>query len=301
MSYRIQNNTSFSKPQEATSNLGINFSKDAKWNVSGVDEEQSDTTTDTILNISKEARRRLTNRPKGPVKKSGVTSAREQFEVEALERRMCAQGQRCPGTMGYPNMPVLDEWMRIDEPETYAKMMSAREDAEAQDEAALLHIDWFNRRCMGPDGWWRNPVTGQRAVMSTLEERYSDAVHDVTFDIYDESFSENDNSLWRFWTKFNVSLPIEVVRELEAIENFKELSKEEQDALQEKYEKIDKAVNEMKQVEKDYEGDYVALIFGVRFDADYNVTYHAHYSGCDNDRGIKADSAEELLKLLTTK
>lgn len=88
---------------------------------------------------------------------------------------------------------------------------------------------------------------------------------------------------------------------MELIRNFDTRSKEKQEDLQSKFEKIDRAVNEMKQIEKEYEGDYVYLRFGVKFDEDYNVTYHANYSGCENEQGIMAYTPQELLEQLMKK
>ncbi len=88
---------------------------------------------------------------------------------------------------------------------------------------------------------------------------------------------------------------------MELIRNFDTRSKEKQEDLQSKFEKIDRAVNEMKQIEKEYEGDYVYLRFGVKFDEDYNVTYHANYSGCENEQGIMGYTPQELLEQLMKK
>ena len=65
--------------------------------------------------------------------------------------------------------------------------------------------------------------------------------------------------------------------------------------------RIDKAVKEMKNVEKQYEGNLQGLQFGVKLWDDGRVTYHARYAGCGNEEGIMADSAEELLGMLMRK
>lgn len=54
----------------------------------------------------------------------------------------------------------------------------------------------------------------------------------------------------------------------------------------------------MKEAEKNYEGTHKALRFGVMLDDSGNVTFHANYSGCEDENGIMANSAEELLEKL---
>ena len=265
--------------------------------------------TAAILNISKEARLKLKQRTEHdrPEKKAGVTSAREQFENEALERRtyLCEVTYNPGVGCHYPEK----EWMRLDEPETYAKYSSLElkhlhAERGSEDHikyglaASKIEWDWFNRKCRDKDGWLKNPVTGKRAVISVLEDYYSDDVHDTSFDVYDDSFSDEDASLWRFGTKFNVMLPAELLNEMELLNHFNDLTEEEQGNLSEKMEKIDAAVNNMKEAEKNYEGDLRWLRFGVKFDKDCNATYYANYTGCEDKNGIMADSPEELLDKL---
>ncbi len=61
---------------------------------------------------------------------------------------------------------------------------------------------------------------------------------------------------------------------------------------------IDKSVSEMKDIEKAYSGNKEFLRFGVKFDDDGNVSYHANYKDCANSYGIQANSADELLEKL---
>lgn len=265
--------------------------------------------TAAILNISKEAQLKLKQQAEHdrPEKKAGVTSAREQFESEALERRTYLCGVKfIPGVgCDYP----LDEWMRLDDPEAYAEYCSLESKHLSTERGSEDHVKygraafeirnkWYWTRCFDKDGWLMNPVTGKRAVISVLEDYYSDDIHDTSFDVYDDSFSDEDASLWRFGTKFNVMLPAELLNEMELLNHFNDLTEEEQGNLSEKMEKIDAAVNNMKEAEKNYEGDLRWLRFGVKFDKDCNATYYANYTGCEDKNGIMADSPEELLDKL---
>ena len=45
----------------------------------------------------------------------------------------------------------------------------------------------------------------------------------------------------------------------------------------------------------------VYLRFGVKFDEDYNATYHANYAGCENEDGIMGYTPQELLEKLMKK
>lgn len=101
--------------------------KESDMKISGVRKEKpagAGNATAAILNISKEARLKLKQRTEHdrPEKKAGVTSAREQFESEALERRtyLCEVTYNPGVGCHYPE----EEWMRLDEPETYAKYSS---------------------------------------------------------------------------------------------------------------------------------------------------------------------------------
>ena len=57
----------------------------------------------------------------------------------------------------------------------------------------------------------------------------------------------------------------------------------------------------MKRAEKEYEGNFEWLRFGVKLWDDGRVTYHANYKGCKEKDGIMADSADELLEKLMNK
>lgn len=311
MQNSIKMDSTFLKGAETLASSPVRYQKESHRKVSGIKAGREDNATDTILNISKEARLKLKNRAEGEetIKKAGVTSARELFEYDAIDRRNHMRGI---GGAGYPSGALLKEWMRLDEPETYAKSealwsmgasygISTEEGRRLASESSSVRYDWFCRKCFDADGWLKNPVTGSRCVVSALEERYSDAVYNTSVDVYDESFSEQDASLWRFSTKFNVLLPIELLHDLEMLSDAERLSEEKQDQIREKMEKIDSAVNNMKEVEKNYEGDLLYLRFGVKFDQKGNATYHANYTGCENKDGISAESPGELLEKLMKK
>lgn len=302
MSYRIDANQTFLKEMSTSMKENIFFEKKMNWNLSGVESEPCDNSTDTILNISSEGKERALNNQDKTIKKAGVTSAREQFEVIALNNRRDISGRKREGLLNV-GTDTVEEWMRLDEPETYAEFYKLiRTSGEYREEnlgkGFRLFHDWMRRKCFNDNGESINPVTGKTTLINQLEEKYSNGIHDVSFNICHESLSDEENSLWRFGTKFNVLLSADMLQEMEVIKNFDTLSKEQQEDLQSKFDKIDQAVNEMKQIEKDYEGDYVYLRFGVKFDEDYNVTYHANYSGCENKQGIMGYTPQELLEQL---
>lgn len=294
-------------------NTPVRYTKESNFKISGIQEAENSNDVDTILNISSEARLKHKNQlnAQGTVKMAGVTSAREQFEIDSLSQRNYMRGI---GHGSYPSGALVEEWIRIDEPENYAKMHALwrqsrqsfacgniEEARKYESESSAIRMDWFFRKCSETDGWRKNPLTGTCSVVSALEARYSDSVHDTSIDFYDDSFSADDASLWRFSTKFNVSMPIEMLKDLELLDHMDDLSDEEKDKAQKLLDKLDAAVADMKQAELDYEGNLMFLRFGVKFDHDGNVTYHANYTGCEDKYGISADSTEELLKKLMEK
>ena len=152
-------------------------------------------------------------------------------------------------------------------------------------EASSLEWDWFQRRCM-KTGSLKNPVFGQYSDIDALEAKYSTDGHDTRFNYYTSADSNlREDSLWRYCAKFNVLLDARDVKNLD----------------DELLEKIDKAVKEMKEAEKAYEGNLTYLQFGAKLWDDGRVTYHARYEGCGSEDGIMADSADELLKMLMGK
>ena len=269
------------------------------------------------VDISKEGREKLENSI-GQTKKAGVTSTRELWENNAAELKRSA----LYNSDGSYN---LLEVMRLDEPDTYANYMEqisklsalapsvfppdnppagATEEEiaaykQAESEASRISWDWFERRCMST-GQFQVPRTGRGAALDSLEAKYSTEGHDTSFNYYTPGKQDGRDSLWRFCSKFNVLLTSEMYKSLDRFGNISTSSKDKS-AVSDLLERIDKAVKEMKNAEKQYEGNLQGLQFGVKLWEDGKVTYHARYAGCGNEEGIMADSAEELLEMLMNK
>ena len=134
-------------------------------------------------------------------------------------------------------------------------------------------------------------------IINSLETKYTDT-HDFSIKIYgnegqDEIAGRLDRyagiSMWRYDSKFNMLITSDMLRLMMGSD-----PKEKSETL----EKIDKAVKNMKEAEKEYGGNKEYLRFGVKFHTDGSVTYHANYKGCNDSYGISAKSADELLELL---
>ena len=270
------------------------------------------------VDISKEGRAKA-ERSIGPTKKAGVTSAREAWENNAAELKRSS-------VFNSDGSYNLLELMRLDEPDTYAKYMeqiskiselfpvvfppndppdsaTAEEIAafkQAEREESRIWTDWFERRCMST-GRFQAPRTGRGAALESLEAKYSTEGHNTSFN-YDTPGKHDgrNGSLWRFCSKFNVLLSSEMYKSLDKFGNINTSSKDKR-AVSDLLERIDNAVKEMKNVEREYEGTLVGLQLGVKLWDDGRVTYHARYAGCGNEEGIMADSAEELLGMLMEK
>ena len=144
----------------------------------------------------------------------------------------------------------------------------------------------FKNAAKGADRWTGNPVAKQFADIDALENKYSTDEHDTRINYYTSADSNlSEDSLWRYDAKFNVLLDAHAVKNLD--ESMRT--------------RIDTAVEEMKEVEKVYEGNLKRLQFGAKLWDDGRVTYHARYEGCGSEDGIMADSADELLKMLMGK
>ena len=261
------------------------------------------------VDISEEGKAKLENST-SPTKKAGVTSAREAWESNAAEIKRSSL-YRSDGTIR------LDELMRLDEPDTYAKWKELSDKAfalfpsdnateeeiaafrSACREEGLVWKDWFERRCMST-GRFQAPRTGRGEALDSLEAKYSTEGHDTSFNYYTPGKQDGRDSLWRFCSKFNVLLSSEMYKCLDRFENIYTSSKDKS-AVSALLERIDKAVKEMKNVEKQYEGNLQGLQFGVKLWEDGKVTFHARYAGCGNEEGIMADSAKELLEMLVNK
>lgn len=304
MSNSIEMNSLNLKPSSAPVISAVHSSKDTGFHLSGTGAQNPNNTVDTVLNISKEARLKLKNQPgnANTFKKAGVTSARDQFEIDALDTR---NYMRRKGRRNY------HEWMRQDEPETYAKCRALLNKAaesgakyygddgfEYTMERHRLEFDWYHRRCLDENGEPKNPVAGGMSVIHSLETMYSDSIHDTSVDVYNDSFSEYDQSPFRLGTKFNVLMPVDMLKDLEMLKNHDALSEKEKEEARDRQQKIDTAVNNMKEIEKNYEGNLQSLRFAVKFDHSGNATYYADYAFCESEYGISADTAEELLEKL---
>lgn len=257
-------------------------------------------TAETILNISKQGRLRLQNqpRPEGALKKAGETGQREAYEAEALARR--EQDRRAPIT------PDRLDLMQMDEPDTYIRCIESRIKAHEYERGSKeyeqhmsayynLSQDWFDRRCQNARV---NPVAKKCDTISSLQSTYSDAVHDTTFDVY---ASKKYANLWKHDTKFSVLMSTDMLNELAAVKNIGVVSGTKNDSANQYLKRIDDAVRQMKEAEKNYEGTHKALRFGVILEDSGSVTFHAKYSGCEDENGISANSAEELLEKLMAK
>jgi hypothetical protein len=95
--------------------------------------------------------------------------------------------------------------------------------------------------------------------------------------------------MWRFSTKFNVMISTDA---LNIIANGE--SKWADSVMKD----INKAVGNMKQIEKAYEGNAVYLRFGARIADDGSITYHANFKDCEDKYGISANDPQELLEKL---
>lgn len=259
------------------------------------------------VDISEEGRAKLKNST-GPTKKAGVTATREAWENNSAELKRESL-YKLNGQID------LIELMRLDEPDTYAKWnelsdkawaLFPSEDASDEEiaefkraiyEEGQVWTDWYNRRCMS-NGQYKLSRTGRGAALVSLEDKYSTKEHDTSFNFSATGGSGKRDSIWRFCSKFNVLLSSEMYKSLDKLGNINTSSKDKS-AVSDLLERIDKAVNEMKNAEKEYEGNLQGLQFGVKLWDDGRVTYHARYVG--NEDGIMADSAEELLGMLMKK
>ena len=272
------------------------------------EKEKSNNDDAVAVNISRESQLKYENNSVN-VKKKGVTSARELWENDTLNYKRDSRKDF------YGNYDILES-LRLDEPETYDKYMELHnvycdlrhayegcseqseeflEIAKAACNASDVISEWRERRCMST-GRFKNPVAGSFSMVNNLEQIYSDATHDTSFNYYGKNSDSYRSSLWRYNSKFNVLLTTDMLKCLE--NNKKSDNKKDKEKYDSIMGKIDNAVNEMKRAEKEYEGNFEWLRFGVKLWDDGRVTYHANYKGCKEKNGIMADSADELLEKL---
>lgn len=270
-----------------------------------------------VMNISVEGRLKSQNQSKleGSLKKRGTTSDRSRFEDDALDSRNFERVST-GGKWDWCDGMNLYETMKMDEPDTYAKIAELRkksiesggwgpngteEGNKLEYEACKLRGDWYFRRCLDENGYARNPVSGQRTALLALQKKHSDKKHDTTFGIYNEKFPDAEAELWKIRTKFNVLLPSNLLKALGKLEKPNKLSDSEKQDLNSKLKKVNTVVDKLKEAEINYEGTHMFLRFGAIIDDEGNVSYHANYTGCEEEKGIRADSTDELLKMLMEK
>ncbi len=246
----------------------------------------------------------------GEYKQSGVTSQREAWETESAARKN--------SRYDLAGNHSIDYMMQLDEPDTVAAMKEIRGKAMAAmkvtkdglttynfDNSASkkymaeyfsLINDWEQRRCRST-GSYVDPAAHTAKIIDNLEKKYS-GKHDLSINVYGKEGSDekdgiknqfSGSSIWRYSTKFNLLMNKNMLGTLT------KGIKSEQDKI---YKQIDDVMNELKDIEKRYEGDKVFLRFGAKFHNDGSVTYHANYGGCKNAYGIEANSADELLEML---
>ena len=205
----------------------------------------------------------------------------------------------------------ITEIMKADEPETYTEFIElfqkgARESTEKIEENGLTRYeytgkgedlllqadavfnDWYYRRCF-KNGMLYNPLTGQGGgVYQKLNEIYPD----MEFEVYSNKYSERTSAMHRY--EYNILLSVDMVNRLAAVENLKELSKEDDDLMS----RIDKAASDMRSIAGEYKESRKNLRLGVMLLDDGSTLYHAKYNGCENPDGITAGSKEELLEMM---
>lgn len=302
MSNNININANFLKVTDSKTQGIISYKKENNVKVAGTESgnKSEKTAKDTILNISQESRLKSAYyaESKKNIKKSGITSAREAWENDAVELKQDARGNR--GNVG----PDYEEIMRIESPEMYAKYQEFFQKAveygfnseKGEDflrKSSSVVCDFMILRASKN----HNLQKRQYATLDALDAIYSDETHDTSFNYYSEGILDEKSSLWRFKSKFNVLLTVDMLETLATSGKDKE-AQEKRESL---FGKIHSAVTKMKEAEKNYEGDLTYLRFGVKLWDDGNVTYHANYKGCEEKEGITANSAEELLEKLMSK
>lgn len=308
------NQTSFTEMQTKSA---ININKNAQLKVVGFEKERID--PNTKVDISKESKLKQENSSQN-TKKAGVTGPREDWENNSAELRRAARG----GSNTRASKFDIMESMRIDEPETYAKHMEltvkagemqqkwmafgaeAPTEEEIEEyhklrkEAFNIREDWFQRRCMAT-GTFQDPAEKRYATLNTLESMYSSEGHETSFNFYGTEDADSRNSLWRYYSKFNVLISADTLKSLDKLKKFKSLPDKDKDDLSKLLEKITESIANMKDVEKAYQGNLEWLAFGVKLWDNGDVTYHANYKDCEDRDGIMANSAEELLQMLMEK
>lgn len=271
------------------------------------------------VNLSEEGIERNKNNFK---KKKGSHSLHEDWEESSAIYKKDRRDE-------FGNIDLI-ETMRLDEPETYTKIEELVEElyetyaqkiydeegnvighhvicesptkwsdlSQEQKDLTLqisaLERDWFERRCM-KTGWFRNPVEESYAAMEAIEDTYSAWTHQLSINYYNDDNSNNAGhnyreSMWKYNTKYALLLTTNMMKTIPQY-NEKE--------MHELIKRIDKAVQDMEQIDIDYEGNLEYMQYGVKLHDDGTQTYHANVGYNKKTYEVQADTPEELLKKLT--
>ena len=236
------------------------------------------------------------------------------------------------------------DMMRTDEPETYAEYLeltrrggdhpdddmyiemegqSSKRTKRTEEEeeylkwARKLYDDWYYRRCLDQRGAMRNPIPDRHSICKDFESKH----YRVDFDIYSEQYPETGLELGR--NDHTVNLSIGIANILSKADKPDELTEEDAEQIKKWSERIDQAVEEIKNASEQYDtemkafskengGIFKSRNFGVSLAEDGTATYFANYGRgllningswryrTDEDR-VTASSAEELLEKLREK
>ena len=236
------------------------------------------------------------------------------------------------------------DMMRTDEPETYAEYLeltrrggdhpdddmyiemegqSSKRTKRTEEEeeylkwARKLYDDWYYRRCLDQRGAMRNPIPDRHSVCNDLENKY----FTVGFDIYAEQYPET--GLMESRRDYSVNISVGIAKALSKADKPDELTEEDAEQIKKWTERIDQAVEEIKNASEQYDtemkafskengGIFKSRNFGVSLAEDGTATYFANYGRgllningswryrTDEDR-VTASSAEELLEKLREK
>lgn len=265
------------------------------------DKKNTKNDTDYLIDISQSGKNRAYN---NYYKKAGVSSAREAWEDSS---RQIKSFSRITG----PDADIA-EAMRYEEPETYQKWIDLRckyMDTLTHDNNGLITYtmtyseddvpeegkQYLNEASKIMSAYSKRYFASHTTkhienTISQLESKYSDEVHDVTFNMYGGN-NPVAESMWRFNSKFSVMISkgmLDTLMGTNVDERNKLISF------------LDDSVNKLKLAEVSYEGDLEWLRFGLRLNDDWTASYHANFLGCKESDGIKANSVDELLQLLAS-
>lgn len=304
MSKNINVNYTNLHPVELNAGKTVNQAKGTQMKVSGLDKKNS---SDITADLSYEGKLRAENT--GYIKHAREISVRESSENKQNIKTI----MRTDAVGNYDFM----ESLRLDEPETYEKCHKAiveslilyerlqngedvyDEYIKAKREGLFLAEDWRERNMT--TGRFVNPANSKFASIIALEGSLSNGEDDISINAYGGKEIDARESMWRYGAKYNVLLSQQMLNIVDGLATFSDKDDDEKKQIILLVDKIDKSVDELRNIEEKYDGNLKSLQFGVTFDEMGNVTYHADYRDCENEDGIKANSVDELLQLLTQK